>query len=330
MNVVGSFSQPVSSPGKVFHHTCFAMNTRFSMVLAGMDAGRAETLASDVERELRSHEKLMSRFDAESPVSVLNRQAAKVAVQPPEALWEILTQCRDYWKRTLGAFDITQWPLQDLWRQHLRQGGEPPEEAIALARQDAGMHRLQFDEAARTVRFEREGVSIDLGGFGKGFALDRLSISLRAQGVDCAFLSFGESSVAVLGSHPHGPSWPVGIVNMFEPARTVHTFHLQNASLSSSGTAPFNRLNGNRLNGTRTYGPVIDPGIGRPIEGYRTISVASPSGIEAEVLSTALLVTPACNRAMLLSGFSGISAVEIAYRSHNEDFVPEIEWQYGF
>jgi thiamine biosynthesis lipoprotein len=300
------------------------MNTRFSMVLVGIEPERAEALAVAAECDLRAYERTMSRFDGESPVSDLNRRAAETAIQPPEELWEILSLCQDYWKRTQGAFDITLWPLNHLWREHLGRGEEPTEEAIGQARLQTGFEHLQFDEMAHTVRFQRKGMSIDLGGFGKGFAIERLAGSLRAQGVEQAFLSFGESSITVLGSHPHGPAWPVGIANMFQPSDTVHTFHLQKASLSSSGTAPFNRMEGEQV-----FGQIIDPHNGRPLEGYRTISVVSPSGIEAEVLSTALLVTPERDRAALISGFSTVSAIEIVYRTNAGKFVPCIEWEYG-
>lgn len=299
------------------------MNTRFSMVLVGIEPERAESLAVAAERDLRAHERTMSRFDAESPVSDLNR-AAETAIQPPQGLWEILSMCRDYWQRTQGAFDITLWPLNHLWREHSGRGEEPTGEAIEQARRQTGFERLQFDEIAHTLRFQTKGMSIDLGGFGKGFAIERLAGSLRAQRVEQAFLSFGESSITVLGSHPHGPAWPVGITNMFQPSQTVHTFHLRNASLSSSGTAPFNCMEGPKV-----LGQIIDPHSGRPLEGYRTISVVSPSGIEAEVLSTALLVTPERDRAALLSGFSTVSAIEIVYRTSAGKFVPCIEWKYG-
>jgi len=318
--------QPPSSPSaKISHRSCFAMNTRFSVVLVGIDAENAEALAISAERELKACERLMSRFDAESPVSELNRQAGEEAVHPPEALWEILNLCRNYWERTKGAFDITQWPLNSLWRSHLEQGEEPTEEAIALARQQTGMQRLDLDRSSRSVRFQSRGMSIDLGGFGKGYALERLACIMRSQGVENALLSFGESSITVLGTHPHGSTWPIGISNMFAPQQTVHTFHLRNASLSSSGTAPYNRIGRARL-----LGQIINPHTGCPIDGYRTLSVASSSAVEAEVLSTALLVTPEEERAALLSGFSVISAVEIVYHSENEDFVPRFQWQYGF
>jgi len=326
MDVLGeSPSQPPASQTDVFHRSCFAMNTRFSMVLVGIDSGKAEALADGVERDLRVYERLMSRFDEKSPVTDLNRLAGEDAVCPPRELWEILLLCRDYWKRTRGAFDITLWPLNQLWREYSRGGEKPADDAIQQVHQRAGFERLHLNGTDRTIRFEAEGMSIDLGGFGKGFALERVAGSLRAQGVQRALLSFGESSITVLGSHPQGPAWPVGIADMFEPSETVHTFHLRDSSLSTSGTAPYNCMGGERA-----FGQIIDPRSGRPIEGYRSMSVASPSGMEAEVLSTALLVIPEPERAAILAGFSGVSAVEIVYDSSAAGFVPRIEWQYGF
>lgn len=156
------------------------MNTRFSMVLVGIDHERAEALAEAAECSLRAQEQLMSRFYAEGPLADLNRLAADNAVAPPEELWEILTLCRHYWKRTGGAFDITLWPLSRLWREHLERGDEPEEEVLAVVRQQVGMERIQYDDCARTVKFKCQGLSIDLGGFGKGFALEHLAGNLRA------------------------------------------------------------------------------------------------------------------------------------------------------
>lgn len=265
----------------------------------------------------------MSRFDPNSPVSELNRCCANEVFTPPPALWKILWQCREHWQRTRGAFDITQWPLNRLWREHLGPGESPSEEAINETRAHTGMERMHFDESARTIRFETSGMGIDLGGFGKGYALEQLAVYFRERGIARAFFSFGESSVTVIGSHPHGPAWPVGIANMFHPEIAVHTFSLRDASLSTSGTAPFNQAGG-----SQTFGHIINPRDGRPIAGYRTMSVASPNAADAEVLSTALLVTPEAEREEILRSYPNVSAVEIVYESGGKDFAPRIQWRY--
>src|SRR3569623_1099563 len=92
----------------VFHHSCRAMGTRFSLVLPGLDSRAGEALAEFAESHLRSQERLMSRFDALSPISELNQRAAAEPIPVPPALWKILAHCHHHWQRTRGAFDITQ------------------------------------------------------------------------------------------------------------------------------------------------------------------------------------------------------------------------------
>ncbi len=298
------------------------MNTRFSMVLPGVDSLTGEAFAEFADSHLRAQERLMSRFDPHSPVSELNQRAGAEPIVLLPALWKILALCRSHWQRTRGAFDITQCPLNQLWRESLRRGETPSDESIRDTRRLTGMDQLQFDDTLRTLKFATDGMVLDLGGFGKGYALEALARHCRDQRVARAFFSFGESSVTVIGSHPHGPAWPVGIANMFHPETAVHTFQLRDASLSTSGTAPFNETGG-----AQNFGQIINPRDGRPIEGYRTMSVAAPSAIDAEVLSTALLVTPEAERAEILAGYPGTSATEIVYDPQNQ-FTPRIEWQY--
>ena len=311
------------SQSVVFHHACRVMGTRFAIVLPGVDGSTGEALAEMAERHLRAQERLMSRFDAHSPVSDLNRRAADEPVTPPPALWEILLLCRRHWRRSRGAFDITQGPLCELWRESLARNETPSPEALAETRAHTGFERIRLNEAARTVRFEVPGVCLDLGGFGKGYALDQLAKLLSEQGVGRAFLSFGESSVTVIGSHPAGLPWPVAIADLFQPAVSVRTFNLQDASISTSGTAPFNQRGG-----LQPFGHILNPRDGRPITGYRTLSATSPSATDAEVLSTALLVTPVNERPDVLSSYPGASGVEIVYEPRDDGFASRIAWHH--
>jgi len=299
------------------------MGTRFSMVLPAVDKGMGEALAEMAERELRVLERLMSRFDANSPLSEINRRAAFEAVLPPPDLWEVLLFCREHWKRSRGYFDVAQLSLSELWRSCAARNEMPLLDALVSARQQSGFQHVRLDEANHTVHFDVPGVQLDLGGVGKGFALARLADHLNNQGVSCAFLSFGESSVTVIGSHPAGSPWAVGVAGLFETGHPVHTFQLRDASLSTSGNSP-----GNGADDSGRFGHIINSREGCPATGFRTVSVSSSSALEAEALSTALLVAPAGERAPLLAGYPGVTAVEVVHAPREGCSKTNISWQH--
>jgi FAD:protein FMN transferase len=299
----------------VFHHVFPAMHTRFSLVLPGVDSQVGESRARQVESLVQAQEWLMSRFADEGPLADLNRRAALEPVAPPAPLWDILLSCRDHWRRTNGAFDIAQTARTELWRRAAAAGTPPSADDLASAALHSGMHHVQFDAANRTVRFATPGLQLDLGAIGKGLALELAAQTLRRTGVRCAFLSFGESSIAVIGTHPSGQPWPVGVADLFQPGKSWRRFALRDAAMSTSG---------NRTADAH----IINPRDGQPVTGHRTLSVACPSAVDAEVLSTALLVVPVAQRADLLRQYPGIQAVEIVYHPEPHGWTGRIEWHH--
>ena len=106
-------------------------------------------------------------------------------------MWGVLKTCRRYHESTGGAFDIALEPLQDFGRQPVENRRE---EDLAHARAASGMHNVVLDEARQTVQFAHPLARIDLGGFGKGFALEQLQPILADAGVRNALISFGEKA----------------------------------------------------------------------------------------------------------------------------------------
>ena len=258
----------------------------------------------------------MSRYDPHSPLSELNRSAVGEAIKPPAALWRLLALCGEHWHRTGGYFDVAQGALVELWRQ---SPSEPSIEAARAARLASGFSGVRLDPATQTVGFSRPGLQLDLGAVGKGVALDSVVAELKRRGVRCAFLSFGESSIAAVGSHPSGRPWPVGIASLFDPALSLHAFSLTDASLSTSG---------NRPDQPSSHGPTVRPMEGAPVEGCRTMSVVAATATESEILSTALLACPLERRCALLAGYPGVSAVEICYDRTQSGWIGRIAWRH--
>lgn len=269
------------------------MNTRFSLVLPAVEADAGVRLAGEVQALLRDQELLMSRFTAAGDLATLNRDAGCGPAHVPDRLWEVLGACQRHHRLTEGAFDIAQ--------------GAPMH--------GHGMHNVAFDAAARTVQFGIPGMQLDLGGIGKGIALDLVRQHLRERDVSPAFLSFGESSLAVIGAHPFGNCWTVGVEHLFEPGDSVHQFDLHDAAMSTSGNRP-------------GQAHIINPADGQLVTGCKTVSVSCASAADAEALSTALFVLPSTRRSQVLRNYRGAQAVEVAYLEQNGKWSVEKRWQH--
>jgi thiamine biosynthesis lipoprotein len=197
-------------------------------------------------------------------------------------LFELLTQCAALHAATGGAFDVTCTPLSRCWGFLQREGRVPEPAAIAAARAAVGMGHVRLDAGARTIRFAKAGVELNLGAIGKGFALDRMGVVLRANGSARALLSAGRSSVLALGGRGRG--WPVDLRPRLA-SRRVGRLWLRNAAVGTSGAGEqFVEVDGHR------YGHVLDPRTGHPAEGVLGASVITKDAATADALSTAFLI----------------------------------------
>jgi thiamine biosynthesis lipoprotein len=151
------------------------------------------------------------------------------------------------------------------------------------------MHLLEIDEQAGTVCFLRDGVEINLGSVGKGWAIDRAVDLLGRRGVLNAFVHGGQSSVRTMG-HRFSPDggqkgWVVGLRHPLKPGKRLATFQLRDEALGTSGSGTrFFVENG------RKVGHILDPRCGQPAEGVLSATVVAATAADADALATALYV----------------------------------------
>jgi len=197
-------------------------------------------------------------------------------------LARVLAGARDWAARTEGAFDPTIGALVSAWG--LREGARvPDDEAIARAIAVTSWKLFGVDLASSSVSCAA-GVELDLGGYGKGLALDDAAAVLRDAGIESALLNFG-GHVLALGAPPGEPGWIVELAHPVTRDRGVAELVLHDASLSTSSNAE----RGFTL-GRKHFGHVLDPRTGRPAPWRAAVSVLAPSAAAADALSTALLV----------------------------------------
>jgi thiamine biosynthesis lipoprotein len=248
-------------------------------------ATEAAIEALDLVEEL---EEQMSVFRASSQLSRINREAADSPVPVEPRLFEVLRLAQRIHAETAGAYDITSTPLWRAWGFTRREGRVPTPEQLAEARRCVGGQFVELDPQARTVRFLRPGVELNLGSIGKGYALDRAAERLLAAGVGDFLLHGGQSSVLARGSRQEGEAnggWTVGIHDPLRRGRRIGQLRLRDRSLGTSGSA-----NQSFRHQGRRYAHILDPRTGWPAEGVWSATVLAPTAAEADALSTAFFV----------------------------------------
>jgi len=266
-----------------------AMATRFEVLLYGPRASALRAAAEDALAEVARLEARLSLYRPDSDIARLNRARAEQPVRLLPEVWQLLRRARDLSEATEGAFDITVAPLLECWGFLTGIGRRPSPEAVADALERVGSRYLELDASTWTARLLRAGMKVDLGGIGKGYAIEQAVEVLRQAGITSALIHGGTSSVYGLGSPPDMPAWQVAVEPPPELRRTntapLAVVTLQNRALSVS--AVWGRA---FADAEGLVGHVLDPRTGRPVAGTVLAATVTASPTDADALSTALLV----------------------------------------
>jgi thiamine biosynthesis lipoprotein len=253
-----------------------SMGCTYGIVWYG-DESAAVAALDEVDRI----DRLMSHYRPDSPLSLVNREAAARPVAVDAELFDFLALCQSYARESAGAFDVTVGPLMHSWGFFEHAPHVPSPRELARARTAVGDDKLRLDAAARTVRFAVPGMSLDLGGIAKGYAVDRAIAVLRAHGVDRALVSAGGSTVYALGAPPDAPAWQVHLPLPLGE----RTFDVKDEAISVAGLSQQSF----RQRGVR-HGHIMDPRTGWPVRGVDTVVVAAPTATEGDAIDDVLFV----------------------------------------
>lgn len=253
-----------------------AMHTLCEVLIAGIARPAAEELIRRIYERAGVLESKFNRFDPQSGVSRMNRSAACGETTVDDELYGALEMCRVFNRSTCGSFDIA-----------VQSEERPSGEAYLL------------QPSHHAVRFTGTGVTLDFGGFAKGYALERIKQLLIKETAGSALVNFGNSSILALGVHPFGDHWPVGLANPFRDGEEAYGFKLRDGALSISGHTPEHPRH------------IIDPGSGGYVARDGFVAVQGRSPLVAEVLSTALFAAPETKWSGIMENYTDYRAVRI-------------------
>jgi thiamine biosynthesis lipoprotein len=267
-----------------------AMATQFEILIAHEDHEFAAGAALAAFQDIDILEGELSRFQPGSDISRLNAANTGEDVVLGFAATDCLLLARDVSEATAGAFDVTIGPLFRLWRDDRAVAGD----ALSAARASCGWESLAISTEPPSARKTKVAMEIDLGGIGKGYALDQAAELLREWEVESALLHSGTSTVLALGSAPGSEKtgWPVNA-----GPEGGDPVWLENQALSGSGF---------EVQGAH----IIDPRTGRPCQSeYGLIWAIAPSAALSDALSTAFMVMKKAEIIELCQSQNGIRPV---------------------
>jgi len=273
---------PLSIPAPV-ERMWPVMGTFASITLRGDDAAHLEWAAAETAEILEDINRTMSVYIPDSEIVRLNNSREPVTIS--QKTRTMLEMARHYTLLSGGAFDPTAMPLIRLWGF---SGGRIPEtlpaqDAIAAARLLTGIEKLEIN--GTTARFSDAGMTMDLGGIAKGFAVDRCYDNLIRDKSLNVIINLG-GNIRCHGKAATDRAWRIGVQHPFEQGNYLGILELDSgmAVATSGNYERFVTIEGKR------YAHIIDPRTGIPVEGMAGVTVLSQTAIEADALSTSLFV----------------------------------------
>lgn len=260
------------------------MGTRIAVELWHDDAVQGEAAIDAVMAEMHRIDALMSHYKPESQLSRINALAAQQPVAVDVELFDLIREALHFSEITEGAFDISYASVGYLYnyRKHVK----PTETQIQSALPGVDWRHIKLDAATHSVRFERPGMRIDLGGIGKGYAVDRGIGILRTRGVQHAVVTAG-GDTRIIGDR-FGKPWIVGIRNPDHEGKLITRIPLVDTAMSTSGD--YERFFDE--NGVR-YHHIINPHTGHSASLVRSATILGPTATQTDGLSkTAFVLGP--------------------------------------
>jgi thiamine biosynthesis lipoprotein len=267
--------------------TEFALGTYVSACITGTSGGNAEAALDAAFARLYEIELIASAKNPDSELFYINRSAYGRDIVASEELFFLLEIGLFYSAFTGGAFDIALGSIVELWGIGTENASVPHEDEIAQAVMNSGFENIILNDEARTVRFLREGLRIDLGAIAKGYAADEMVRVLRENGVTNVVLDLG-GDIITIGDND-GKGWLIGIAHPRIPNEISAIVTVSNtAVVTSGGYERFFEHDGAH------YHHIFDRNTGYPADsGIISATVITDSAMLADVLSTAHFVTGA-------------------------------------
>ncbi len=250
--------------------------------------------------EITRLEALLSRYQSDSPVSVLNRDGRVSGI--PQELAEVVRSARLISKLSDKAFDVTIKPVVDLYNEKANLNGEMVlskaefEEALSLVDADSLIQKRN------SIRLNREGMGVTLDGIAKGYIVDKASAVLAAYGAKNHMINAG-GDIRTMGEKTGSKPWVVAVQDPEKKGNYPAVIQMTTGALATSGGYEV------FYDKNRMYHHLVSPQSGMSPNNVASVSVMAPSVMEADALATAAFIMQSRRGIQFIESLSGREAL---------------------
>ncbi len=224
----------------------------------------AQRIAAAAAAEVFRIERRYSRYRSDSDLTAINRIAEQGgSVEVDEETAGLLQYAFAAFQSSGGLFDISSGLLRKAW--DFKSGRLPEQSALDALLPRVGLDKVQWKSLQ--LSFTVAGMELDFGGLGKEYAADRAAETCLAAGVEHGLVDLG-GDIRVIGPHPSGEAWQIGIRNPQSPGQAMATALIERGALATSGD--YERCI--EIDGRR-YSHLLHPRTGWPVEGLSSVSI---------------------------------------------------------
>jgi len=252
---------------KLLRHPFKAMGTPCELQVYAPRLAQARRAVALALADVQRLEARYSRYREDSLLTAINREARRGGqVQVDEETAHLLDYARTCHELSDGLFDITSGLLREAWNFH--SGALPSPERLAALLERVGWEKLRWERPR--LAFTQPGMELDLGGIVKEYAADRAAALCQSAGITHGMVNLG-GDIRILGPHPDGSPWRVGIRHPRRPDALLQSVALSEGALASSGD--YERCI--QIDGVR-YGHILNPRTGWPVRHMAAVTVIAP------------------------------------------------------
>jgi len=260
-------------------NTQLAMGTFVAMTAIHPSRDQAEEAMEKAFAEINKLSKMLSHFEAGSPVGTLNTRG-RLENAPKEVL-DLVARSYYYNHQTGGAFDITVKPLIDLYKDSFAANHSPSEADIKKVLELVGCNRMRVQ--GQTIEFGGSDMGITLDGIAKGYIVDRASDVLRAHGVTNHLINAG-GDIRTSGTAARGKAWTVAVQDPAKSKEYPDIVSMKDGAIATSGNYEI------YYDKEKLFHHIIDSNTGHSPQLSTSVTIVAANVMDADALATSVFV----------------------------------------